>query len=321
MRRVTGRATGGFTLPGSEVEIFPVNLGGNPFGWTADETATAEVLDAFLEQGGTLVDTADSYSSWVDGHRGGESETLTGRWLEARGHRDDVVVATKVGAHPRRKGLTHDNVVAALDESLVRLGTDHVDVYYAHYDDESVPVLDQAVTFDGLVRAGKVRAVGLSNYSPERMREWFETARREGLTVPGAVQPRYSLVSRQTYEQDYAPIVAEFGPAVFCYPALASGFLTGKYRTVADLEGQPRGSAARRYLEAGGLRVVDALVDVGGRYAVEPATVALAWLLAKGVTPIASVSRAEQLPTLMAAPDLQLSADDVAVLDRASESF
>lgn len=309
------------TLPGSDLPIFPVNLGGNAFGWTADEDATSAVLDRFVELGGTLVDTADSYAAWLDGN-GGQSETLIGRWLAARGARDRVLVATKVARKPGREGLAHDNVVAALDESLQRLQTDHVDLYYAHYDDEEVPVADQVRTFDELVRSGRARSVGLSNYSPGRMREWFETAHREGLTVPVAVQPRYTLVSREGYERDYAPVVADFGPMVFSYPALASGFLTGKYRSEADLAGAPRGGAARRYLEAGGLRVVDALVDVAQGYGVEPATVTLAWLLARGVTaPIASVSAPEQLDALMAAPGLRLAEEDLARLDEASAGF
>ncbi|SOC51492.1 aldo/keto reductase [Ornithinimicrobium cerasi] len=310
------------TLPGSDVPLYPLNLGGNPFGWTADEEESFAVLDAFLAAGGTFVDTADAYVSWVDGASGGESEAIIGRWMADRRVRDQVVVATKVGAKPDRKGLHPDTVMRALEETLERLGTDHVDLYYLHYDDEEVPVADQAATLHALVRAGRVRSVGLSNYTPQRMREWFETAEREGLTAPAAIQPRYSLLSRGDYERDYAPIVAEFGPLVFSYPALASGFLTGKYRTEADLEGAPRGGAARRYLEAGGLRVVDELVRVAEGYAVAPATVALAWLLAKGVTaPIASASRPEQLDALMAAPRLELTAQDVAALDAVSEGF
>lgn len=302
--------------------FLPLNLGGNPFGWTADREATFAVLDRFVEGGGTFVDTADSYSAWVDGHEGGESERLIGAWMSERGNRDDVAVATKVCKKPDRMGLAHDNVVRALEESLERLGTDHVDLYYLHYDDEAVAIADQVRTFHSLVEDGRARAVGLSNFSPERMREWFETARREGLTVPAAIQPRYTLVSRMGYERDYAPLVAEFGPAVFPYPALASGFLTGKYRTEADFEGAARGSAAKRYAEAGGLRVVDALVQVGERHGAEPATVALAWLLAKGVTaPIASASRPEQLDVLLAAPGLSLSEADVEELDAASAGF
>ena len=302
--------------------FLPLNLGGNPFGWTADREASFAVLDAFVAGGGTFVDTADSYSAWVDGHEGGESERLIGAWMAERGNRDAVVIATKVGKKPSREGLAHGTVVAALDESLERLGTDRVDLYYAHFDDESVAVEDQVETFHSLVEAGRARAIGLSNYSPERMRAWFEHARREGLTVPAAIQPRYTLVSRAAYERDYAPIAAEFGAAVFPYPALASGFLTGKYRTEADFEGAARGSAARRYADAGGLAVVDALVQVGGRHEAEPATVALAWLLARGVTaPIASASRPEQLAALLAAPTLNLTREDLAELDAASAAF
>lgn len=302
--------------------FLPVNLGGNPFGWTADRDATFAVLDRFVAGGGSFVDTADAYSSWVEGHEGGESERLIGAWMAERGNRDDVVVATKVCRKPGREGLAHDNVVAALEESLERLQTDRVDLYYAHYDDEEVPVADQVATFSSLVESGRVRAVGLSNFSPERMREWFATARREGGAVPEAIQPRYTLVSREVYERDYRPIAAEFGAAVFSYPALASGFLTGKYRTEADFEGAARGSAARRYAEAGGLRVVDALVRVGERHGAEPATVTLAWLLARDVTaPIASVSRPEQLDAILAGPALRLTEQDLAELDEASAGF
>ena len=310
-------------FPGTDREYLPVNLGGNAFGWTSDEEASRLVLDAFLDAGGSFVDTADAYSAWVDGHTGGESEAILGRWMADRGVRDRVLVATKVGAKPDRKGLARENVVRALEESLERLGTDRLDLYYAHYDDEAVAIAEQVETFDSLVRDGSVGAVGLSNYTPARMREFFETAVREGAAVPAAIQPRYTLVSRADFERDYAPIAAEFDAAVFSYPALASGFLTGKYRTPADFEGAPRGGAARRYFEAGGLQVVDALVEVGKRHdGAAPATVTLAWLLAKGVTaPIASVSRAEQLPALLAGPALTLTDDDVRLLDEASAAF
>lgn len=310
------------TIPRTDLDVFPLNLGGNTFGWTSDRSTSFAVLDAFTEAGGNFVDTADVYSVWGEGHTGGESETVLGEWLAARGVRDDVVVATKVGSLPQRAGLGRDNVVAALEESLRRLGTDRIDLYYAHRDDESVPVAEQAATFDELVRSGKVRAVGLSNYSPQRLREWFETAEREHFTVPVAIQPEYNLVGRRSYEQDLAPLAREFGVAVFPYSGLASGFLTGKYRTAADLEGRARGGAAGAHLNDQGLAVVDALVDVAEARGAEPTTVALAWLLAKGVTaPIASASRPDQVPALMAAPGLALSAEEVEALDRASQPF
>lgn len=227
------------TLPGSTLEIFPVTLGGNPFGWTADEAASCAVLDTFAAAGGNIIDSADAYSEWVDGNVGGESETILGRWMASRGNRDQIMVATKVALLGARKGLRHDNVVAALDDSLRRLGTDHIDLYYAHYDDPDVAIHDQVATFHSLVRSGKARAIGLSNFTAERMREWFDTAQREGMTMPSAIQPRYSLMKRADYERDYAQIAAAYDVAVFSYPALASGFLTGKYRVEADFEGKP----------------------------------------------------------------------------------
>ncbi len=309
-------------LPGSTLEIFPLNLGGNAFGWTADQARSFEVLDAFVQAGGNFVDTADAYSAWVDGNVGGESESIIGAWMTARGNRDDLVIATKVGMFETRKGLARENVLAALDESLARLCTDYVDLYYAHYDDEDVSIADQVETFGAVVESSKARAIGLSNFSPERLREWCETAQRAGMPTPAAIQPRYNLVARGGYERDYAPLAREFGLAVFAYPSLASGFLTGKYRTEADFTGQPRAGAARRYFEAGGLRVVDVLVSIAEERKAQPATVALAWLLAKGIAaPIASVSRPEQLQALMAAPSLALTDADIRALDDASHGF
>ena len=309
-------------IPRTDLDVFPLNLGGNTFGWTSGPDASFAVLDAFAEAGGNLVDTADSYSAWVEGHAGGESETVLGEWMAARGNRDDVVVATKVGAHPQHRGLARENVVAALEDSLRRLRTDRVELFYAHYDDEAVPVAEQAAVFDELVRSGKARAVGLSNHSPERMREWFETARRENLAVPVAIQPEYNLVARRSFEQDYAPIARAHDAAVLPYSGLASGFLAGKYRTPADLEGRARGGAAEAHLDEQGLAVVDALVAVADARGTEPATVALAWLLARGVTaPIASASTPGQVPALMAAPGLALTDEEVSALDRASQPF
>lgn len=309
-------------INGIDQDIFPLNLGGNPFGWTSDEAQTHRVLDAFVAGGGNFVDTADVYSQWVDGHVGGESERVLGSWLASRGNRADVVVATKVGQLEGHLGLGRDNVRAALTNSLERLGTDHVDLYYAHRDDPETPIADQVRTFDELVREGSVRAIGLSNYSGARLREWVDTARDLGATLPAAVQNRYSLVARAEYEQDTAGVVAEFGLASFPYTALASGFLTGKVRSAEDLSKSSRSGATQKYLEAGGLAVVEALDTVAAAHDAELSTVALAWLLAKGVTaPIASVSRVEQLPALMAAPALVLTEGEVATLDAASARF
>lgn len=309
-------------IRGLDTESFPLNLGGNTFGWTTDEQQSFAVLDAFAAAGGNFVDTADMYSVWVEGHTGGESETVLGAWLAARGNREQMVIATKTGAHPQFPGLARDTVVASLEASLERLGTDHVDLYYAHHDDENTPIAEQVSTFHELVESGKVRAIGLSNHTPERMREFFATVQREGLTVPAAIQPQYNLVHRAEYEQSYRAIADEHDAAVFPYFSLASGFLTGKYHTEADLEGKARQGFAEGYFTPQGLEVVGTLVDVAGAHGAEPATAALAWLLAKGVSaPVASASNPGQLPALMAAPALELTSDEVAALDRVSQPF
>nr|WP_272902543.1 aldo/keto reductase [Brevibacterium daeguense] len=299
-----------------------MNLGGNTFGWTSDRDTSFAVLDAFVKAGGNFIDTADLYSAWGEGLSGGESETVIGGWLAARDNREQVIIATKVGGLESRPGLSAENADAALDESLQRLQTEYVDIYYAHYDDESMSIEDQVRTAHELVQSGRVRHIGLSNYTPERMREWFEVASREGLTLPVAIQPQYNLVNRKDYEQGYAPIAREYEVAVFPYFALASGFLTGKYRKAEDLKGQTREDFASGFATDEGFAVVDALVEVAEARSVEPASVALAWLLAKGVTaPIASARTPEQLPALLAATGITLSADDLEKLDAASLPF
>ena len=284
-------------LPRTDLEVLPLNLGGNTFGWTSDRETSFAVLDAFVAAGGSFIDTADVYG-------------------------EEIVLATKVGAKPSRTGLSAANVEAALDESLERLRTDRIDLYYAHYDDEAVSIEEQVRIADGLVRSGRVRHLGLSNYSPERMREWFEVATREGLTVPVAIQPHYNLLARAAYEKDYAPIAREFDAAVMPYFSLASGLLTGKYRTKEDLEGRARKGMVEDNLTEDALAVVDVLTEVAATHDAEPASVAIAWLLAKGTTaPIASASTPEQLPALLAGTALELSAQDVAALDEASAPF
>ncbi|WP_434174736.1 aldo/keto reductase [Brachybacterium conglomeratum] len=309
-------------LPRTDLEVLPLNLGGNTFGWTSDRETSFAVLDAFVAAGGSFIDTADAYAAWAEGSEGGDSETVLGEWFEARGNREEIVLATKVGAKPSRTGLSAANVEAALDESLERLRTDRIDLYYAHYDDEAVSIEEQVRIADGLVRSGRVRHLGLSNYSPERMREWFEVATREGLTVPVAIQPHYNLLARAAYEKDYAPIAREFDAAVMPYFSLASGLLTGKYRTKEDLEGRARKGMVEDNLTEDALAVVDVLTEVAATHDAEPASVAIAWLLAKGTTaPIASASTPEQLPALLAGTTLELSAQDVAALDEASAPF
>lgn len=310
------------SIPRTNLSIFPLNLGGNTFGWTSDREGSFAVLDAFVEAGGNFIDTADVYSAWAEGHSGGESETVLGEWLSARGRREDVVIATKAGQHPEHSGQARDTVHQAIDASLNRLQTDYVDLYYAHFDDEDVPVEDQARTYDEIVQSGKARHIGISNYSPERMRRWFEYAYVEQLALPVAIQPHYNLVTRKDFESGYAPIAREFDAAVFPYFSLASGFLTGKYRSLEDLRGIERQQLTEGYFSEEGLAVVAQLREIAERRDVEIPSVALAWLLAKGVTaPIASARTTEQLPALLEGAALSLTGDEVAALDRASAPF
>ncbi|MFC0112384.1 aldo/keto reductase [Kibdelosporangium aridum] len=308
------------TLGGSGIEVFPLNLGGNTFGWTSDRKTSHQVLDAYVEAGGNFIDSADAYSFWVPGNSGGESETVIGTWLAARGNRERIVVATKVSDHPQFRGLSAATVVAAVDASLARLGIDHVDLYYAHNDDADTPLEETAAAFDALVRAGKIRAIGVSNYSGVRIREWFDVARRNGLALPVAVQPHYNLVKRATYERDIAPVAAAEQLAVVPYFGLASGFLTGKYRTIADLTGGPRDAFVKDYLTEDGLAVVEVVKGIADARGIAPASVALSWLRGRPniIAPVASARTVDQLPALLAATALDLTPDERTSLDEVS---
>jgi aryl-alcohol dehydrogenase-like predicted oxidoreductase len=305
----------------SNLDIFPLALGGNTFGWTSDENSSFEILDAFTAGGGNFIDTADSYSAFADGNSGGESETIIGNWTAARGNRDDVVIATKVSQHPEFKGLAPENIKAAAEASLKRLQSDHIDVYYAHYDDEKTPLVDSLAAFDELVKDGKVRYVAISNYSADRIREWVSLAEQNGFAKPIALQPHYNLVTRREYESELAPVATDNNLGVFPYFALAAGFLTGKYRTREDLEGQARQRLATGYFTDAGLDVVSALSDIADSHGAEISTVALAWLLAQpSVTaPIASASKISQLSALLAAPELALTSDELTRLTEVSD--
>ena len=305
----------------SGLSVQPLALGGNVFGWSLDEAASVRVLDAFVDAGLDLIDTADVYPAWVPGNQGGESEAIIGRWLKQGGRRDKVVIATKVAKWDRQRGLSPDNIQAAADGSLRRLGVDVIDLYFAHEDDASVPLADTLGAFARLIEQGKVRAIGASNYSAPRLREALETSQRLGLPRYEVLQPEYNLVARKDYEAQLEPLVREHGLGVINYYALASGFLTGKYRSEADLgKSRARGGAAAKYLNGHGLRVLATLDDVAKRHAATPAQVALAWLIARpGITaPIASATSVEQVQELAGAVRLKLSADDLDVLDRAS---
>ena len=304
----------------SDLDVFPLALGGNTFGWTSDESISHDVLDAFVAAGGDFVDTADGYSSWVPGNTGGESETIIGEWMAARGNRDSVVIGTKVSQHPDFRGLAASNVLAAADASLARLGTDRIDLYYAHFDDETVPLAETVAAFNDLVLAGKVRYVALSNYSAERVEEWVGIAQAEGFALPVALQPHYNLVHREPFEKQLLPVAERNNLGVVPYSALASGFLTGKYRTKADESLSPRGGGASAYLNEKGLAVLSELDAIADANDVAIASVALAWLRAQPgvVAPIASASRIEQLGDLLASATLDLSADEIARLDGVS---
>jgi len=304
----------------SDLDVFPLSLGGNVFGWTADRDASFAVLDAFVGGGGDFIDTADVYSAWVPGNAGGESETIIGEWLASR-KPEGVVVATKVSQHPEFTGLGAANVRRAAEASLGRLGVDTIDLYYAHYDDETVPLEETVGAFGQLVADGLVRNVAVSNYSAERIREWVDIARRTGVALPVAVQPHYNLVHRNDVEETIIPVAQEFGLGLVPYYSLASGFLTGKYRS-ADPEGQtsPRASGAAKYATEAGLKVIDALEEIGAAHDASIAATALAWLRAQPtvVAPIASARTVEQVPDLLAGARLELTNDEVAALDRVS---
>jgi aryl-alcohol dehydrogenase-like predicted oxidoreductase len=305
----------------TDVAIAPLVLGGNVFGWSADEAASFAVLDAFAAEGLTCIDTADTYSGWVPGNSGGESETIIGRWLDKRGKRDDVVIATKVGKWSERRGLSPANIAAAAEDSLKRLGVECIDIYFAHEDDASVPLEDTLGAFSRLIESGKVRAIGASNYSGMRLAEALALSAKHGLPRYEVVQPEYNLVARKAYEKDIEPVVRREKLGVVCYYALASGFLSGMYRGEADLgKSAARGGAVGKYLNAHGLRVLAALDTIAAAHRATPAQVALAWLIARpSVTaPIASATSVEQVRDIAAATRLTLAADEIAELDAAS---
>ncbi len=309
------------TIPGTDLEISEICLGGNVFGWTADRDASFAVLDAFLAGGGNFIDTADSYSAFVPGNSGGESETVIGEWLAAHpGTRDRVVIATKVGKHPDFMGLAPENIRAAADASLARLGTDSIDLYYAHEDDPNTPIEDSLAAFAALIEAGKVRHVAASNYSAPRLAEALEIAERESLPRYVALQPQYSLVERSAYEGELSELCGREGLACIPYWGLARGFLTGKYRPGGPDVDSPRAAGAAAYLHDRGIVVLEALDEVAAAHNAEVATVALAWLLAQPtvLSPIASARNVEQLAPLLAVSELRLSADAIARLAVAS---
>jgi aryl-alcohol dehydrogenase-like predicted oxidoreductase len=290
----------------SDLEVARLNLGGNVFGWTLDEKQSFEILDAFTDAGFNFLDTANTYSWWVNGV-GGQSETIIGKWLKQKGNRDKIVVATKVGSQTK--------------EHPIDISRKHIDLYYTHFDDGNTPVEETMSTYDELMKSGKVRYIAASNVNPQRLQESFEVAGKNGFAKYIALQPHYNLVERSGYENDYAPLVEKYGLTVFPYWALAAGFLTGKYRTEADLEKSVRGGGVKKYLNKKGLNILSALDTVSAKHGTKPATVALAWLLTRPHigAPIASATSTAQLDDLFAAVKLSLDEEDLTLLDEASK--
>ena len=305
----------------TDLEVFPLALGGNVFGWTADEEASFAVLDRYVAAGGNFVDTADVYSAWVDGNSGGESETIIGRWLARRGRRDDLVLATKVSQHPDAKGLSRASIRRGIEASLRRLQTDHVDLYYAHYDDADTPLEETVTALGELVTEGKVRYVAASNYTADRLERALTIADAGGLPRYAAIQSHYNLVHRGEYEGALADLAAREGLAAVPYYALASGFLTGKYRDGSADSDSPRAEGAAGYLDDRGRRVLAALDEIAAARDTAVATVALGWLAAQPtvVAPIASARTVGQLPDLVAVAELELTPVELASLTRASD--
>lgn len=309
-------------LGNSGLEVAPLALGTNVFGWTADEKTSFQVLDAFVEAGFNLIDTADSYSRWVPGHKGGESETIIGKWLRQSGKRHQVIVATKVGSDMGlgRPCLTRKYILEEVETSLRRLGIDCIDLYQTHFDDTSTPVVETMKAYAQLIQQGKVRAIGASNMSPERLQESLNFSRENSLPRYETLQPEYNLYNREKFEQEYAPICEGEALSVIPYYGLASGFLTGKYRSQKDLGKSARGGGVSKYLNDRGFRILDALDAVSKQYNTTPATVALAWLMAQPLVAasIASATSVAQLHDLTQAADLKLSNDALEQLNEAS---
>jgi aryl-alcohol dehydrogenase-like predicted oxidoreductase len=306
----------------SGLSVAPLAFGGNVFGWTADEKTSFSLLDAFVDAGFNLVDTADVYSRWVPGHTGGESETIIGKWLKASGKRERIVLATKVGKDmgDGKVGLSSRWIRQSVEDSLRRLQTDRIDLYQSHDDDPTVPMEESLAAFGELIKAGKVRAIGASNFTAPRLAEALATSERLGLPRYESLQPLYNLIDRQPYEAELEPLCREKNVGVINFFGLARGFLSGKYRSEADLGKSPRGAGIKAYLNPRGFAILAALDEVGARLDATPAQVALAWQMARpGLTaPIASATSVAQLNELLGAARLTLDAAAVAQLDAAS---
>ncbi|MBD2514984.1 aldo/keto reductase [Nostoc sp. FACHB-973] len=306
----------------SGLEVSPISFGGNVFGWTIDENTSFEILDNFIAAGGNFIDTADVYSKWVPGNQGGESETILGKWLKQRGHRDQVVIATKVGSDMgvKGKGLSRKHIQQGIEDSLQRLQTDYIDLYQSHIDDESTPIEETLETYASLIRQGKVRAIGASNYSGSRLLQALEISRQHSYPRYESLQPRYNLYDRDGYEQDLQQISQEHEIGVISYSSIASGFLSGKYRSEKDLSISARGNAIKKYLNPRGFAILEAIARVAKTYNSTPTQVSLAWLIANPTitAPIVSATKVEQLNDIIKAVNLHLDQDAINLLNQAS---
>ena len=312
-------------LGNSDIMVSPITFGGNVFGWTIKEKESFRMLDGFVDAGFNLIDTADTYSKWVQGNNGGESETIIGNWLQKRGKREDVVIATKLGGEmdERQKGLSAKYIKKAVESSLWRLRTDYIDLYQSHYDDPETPFHETMAAFDELVKEGKVRIIGASNLSAERITQSNRFASENNLALYQTLQPLYNLYDRERFEKEYLPLVEEKGLSVLSYYSLASGFLSGKYKDPDDLKTSKRGKDVKKYMNERGFRILEALGTVAKQKGVPMAQVAIAWLLHKPfiTSPIASATNDQQLKDLVAAASLKLSTEQVEKLDKESAYY
>ncbi|PVD50601.1 alcohol dehydrogenase [Terrimonas sp.] len=306
----------------SDIEIASLIFGGNVFGWTVDEKQSFALLDDFTAAGFNCIDTADSYSRWVPGNSGGESERIIGKWMKARNNRDKVIIATKAGSDMEQghKDVSRAYILKAAEDSLKRLQTDYIDLYQTHWDNEETPVDETLEAYDILVKQGKVKWIGASNLSPERLRGSLEVSKSKGYPTYQTLQPEYNLYDREKFEKLYQPFCVENNISVISYYSLASGFLTGKYRSEADLAKSKRGGGIKKYLDERGLRILKALDEISAKYNTTPASIALAWLMAQPTiaAPIASATSAEQLKALINAVNIVLDNDAISVLNTAS---
>jgi aryl-alcohol dehydrogenase-like predicted oxidoreductase len=307
----------------SGIKVNPFGLGGNVFGWTIDEKTSFEILDAYVDSNLDLIDTADVYSVWAPGNKGGESETIIGNWLKKSGKRDKVVIATKVGMEmgPGKKGLSKAYIIKAVEDSLKRLKTDYIDLYQSHRDDKDTPLEETLSTYTDLIKQGKIRAIGASNYEAVRLKEAIEISKKNGFATYQTLQPEYNLYDREGYEKELEPLCRENNIGVITYYSLASGFLTGKYRSEDDLNKSKRGQGVKKYLNDRGFRILKALDEVASDYKSSPASVAIAWVMAHpGITaPIASATSIKQLNDIVDATELKLNDHDIEILNNASK--